>query len=339
MKIYVIRKKKGRIYTSKACAKAAAGIDLEYEENGRPAAAGKEASPVHVSVSDTKNWWAMLAADAPCGLDLEENNRNLSAAAVKKLHPLEQQYLDGLEPLSGEWRGEFLSIWVRKEAYMKYCGEGLRMGLAKFSVLDERLEYAQKIAAKDHPAAYVASAEILPQLTCAIACETPVEAPEVMFCEYAGENDRNVLDEAAELLTARSLTKAELARKLKGRGFESPEVEAAAQRMKELGYVDDGAYAKRFAADAARKGKGRLRIARELSQKGLDAQSAQEALEALSGDENILSERERAMAEAEKMLRGERPDEKTLARIGRRLSALGYEPSIIWDIIDKIRRH
>ena len=338
MKIYVIYKKKGRKYDSKACAKAVADIRLEYEPSGRPVVLQEEGdAPLFVSVSDTKNWWALLTADKPCGLDVEENSRNLSAATAKKLHPLEQQYLSGLEPLGSEWRAEFLNIWVRKEAYMKYCGEGLRMGLGKFSVLDETLEYAQQICAKNQPAAYVASVDVLPGLTAAACCEVPFDAPEVFECEYGGESERDVMDEAAELLTARSLTKAELAKKLKGKGFESPEIEAAAQRLEELGYVDDASYASRYAADAARKGKGKLRIARELAQKGLDAHAAKEAIDALAAEEDVLSERERAMTEAQKMLRGEKPDEKTLARIARRLSAYGYEPSVVWDVIGKLR--
>ncbi|MBP5749637.1 MAG: RecX family transcriptional regulator [Firmicutes bacterium] len=338
MKIYVIRKKKGRKYESKACASAAAGVRLEYEPSGKPVALTEEGeAPLFVSVSDTKNWWAMLEADRPCGFDLEENGRNLSAATAKKLHALEQQYLSGLEPLSSEWRAEFLNIWVRKEAYMKYCGEGLGMGLGKFSVLDERLEYADTVCAKNRPAACVASAVVLPGLTAAAACEGPFEAPEVIECDYAGESERDVMDEAAELLTARSLTKAELAKKLKSKGFETTEIEEAAGRLEELGYVDDASYAARYATDAARKGKGRLRIARELAQKGLDTGDAKDAIEALAGEEDVLPERERAMAEAQKMLRGEKPDEKTLARIARRLSAYGYEPSVIWDVVGKLR--
>ena len=43
------------------------------------------------------------------------------------------------------------------------------------------------------------------------------------------------------------------------------------------------------------------------------------------------------MDEAQKMLRGEKPDEKTLARIARRLSSYGYEPSVVWDVIGKLR--
>ena len=59
---------------------------------------------------------------------------------------------------------------------------------------------------------------------------------------------------------------------------------------------------------------------------------------AVSEEEDQLSERERAMEAARKMLRGpEKPDEKMLARIGRKLSALGYEPSVIWDVLGKLR--
>ena len=44
------------------------------------------------------------------------------------------------------------------------------------------------------------------------------------------------------------------------------------------------------------------------------------------------------MEAARKILRGqEKPDEKTLARIGRRLSSLGYEPSVIWDVLGKLK--
>ena len=44
------------------------------------------------------------------------------------------------------------------------------------------------------------------------------------------------------------------------------------------------------------------------------------------------------MEAAQKMLRGPQDiDEKTLARIGRRLSSLGYEPSVIWDVLGKLK--
>ena len=78
-----------------------------------------------ISVSDTKNYWCCALTEGAVGLDIEEN-RNVKAVMVKRLHPLEQQYLSGLEPEGREWTEEFLTIWTRKESYMKFC-ESLMM--------------------------------------------------------------------------------------------------------------------------------------------------------------------------------------------------------------------
>ena len=334
MKLYLIKKKKGRKYTSEACAKAVAGVTLEHDASGRPVAIDGP----FVSVSDTKNWWALLTADSPCGLDLEEGSRTLSAVTAKKLHAAEQQYLAGLEPLSSEWRQEFLSIWVRKEAYMKYCGEGLRMGLSKFSVLDADLEYAKTVQAKNYPAAHMTSLEPGHGLYAAAALGSPEDLESIEICAYEGETEKEILDEAADLLAGRAYMSGDLQKKLRAKGYGAEETEDAVTRLQELGYLDDEAYAKSFASDAARKGKGKLRIARELAQKGADSATAKAAIEAAAEEEDLLSERERAMEAAQKMLRGSQDiDEKMLARIGRRLSSLGYEPSVIWDVLGKLK--
>ena len=107
--------------------------------------------------------------------------------------------------------------------------------------------------------------------------------------------------------------------------------------MAELHYLDDAALAAQYAVQAAQKGKGRLRIAQELSQKGLDARLVKDAMERLQSEEDILSERERAIQQAQRMLPAECSDEKTLARIARRLSALGYEASVVWDVLESLR--
>ncbi|MBQ1580293.1 MAG: RecX family transcriptional regulator, partial [Firmicutes bacterium] len=268
----------------------------------------------------------------------EEGSRTLSAVTAKKLHAAEQQYMAGLEPLSSEWRQEFLSIWVRKEAYMKYCGEGLRMGLSKFSVLDADLEYAKTVQAKNYPAAHMTSLEPGHGLYAAAALGSPEDLESIEICAYEGETEKEILDEAADLLAGRAYMSGDLQKKLRAKGYGAEETEDAVTRLQELGYLDDEAYAKSFASDAARKGKGKLRIARELAQKGADSATARAAIEAAAEEEDQLSERERAMEAAQKMLRGSQDiDEKMLARIGRRLSSLGYEPSVIWDVLGKLK--
>ncbi len=335
MKIYCVKKKKGRKYASVQLAREAAGISLDHDPSGRPVDA--EGS-CHLSISDTKNWWVMLVCSSPCGLDVEEAGRTVSEAVVKKLHPLEQQYLNALSEGSSEWREEFLQIWVRKEAYMKYCGEGLSLGLSKFSVLDESLAYAAVTRAKNYPEAHLAAADLGNGLVCAVALQRPEDLESVAIASSEGEPERTALDEAAQLLAGRGYMSGELAKKLKSKGHGAAETAEAMERLQELGYVDDEAYAKSYAADAARKGKGKLRIARELQQKGAGGRVTKEALDALSEDEDQLSERERARQVAQRRLApGQKPAEKDLARIGRRVAALCYEPSVIWDVLGKLK--
>ena len=73
--------------------------------------------------------------------------------------------------------------------------------------------------------------------------------------------------------------------------------------------------------------------------KGTDSKTAKAALEELAEDEDVLSERERAMEQAQKMLKpGTVLDEKMLNRIGRKLASLGYEAGVVYDVLGKLRR-
>lgn len=96
---------------------------------------------------------------------------------------------------------------------------------------------------------------------------------------------------ALELLALRDHFRAELAEKLRRRGFAEEEVEAALGRCRELGYLDDERAAERFVEiSAVRKGWGPRRLEQELVRRGvergvaaraaaLDPERAAEALE------------------------------------------------------------
>ena len=151
---------------------------------------------------------------------------------------LEQQYLEGLQPLSSEWREEFLSIWVRKESYMKFCGEGLRMGLSKFSVLDAALDYAGCVQAKNYPAAFVSALDPGHGLYAAAALGSPEELESIEVCVYEGQTEKEIMDEAADLLAGRAYLSADLQKKLRSKGYRAEEAEDAVNRLQELGYLD-----------------------------------------------------------------------------------------------------
>lgn len=122
------------------------------------------------------------------------------------------------------------------------------------------------------------------------------------------------------------------------KGFPEEEIAEELQNLRELRYIDDARYCSDYIRYGAGKGRGPVRLQAELAEKGIDAELIQEALAERFGRHE---EKEAAMKEAMKLLAGRepdgRPDEKTLARIGRRLNALGYHADVIYDVIRKIR--
>jgi regulatory protein len=126
---------------------------------------------------------------------------------------------------------------------------------------------------------------------------------------------------------------------LVSKGFPEEEIEEELQNLQGLRYIDDARYCSDYIRYGAGKGRGPVRLQAELAEKGIDAGLIQEAL-AERFDRH--EEKEAAMKEAAKLLRGwepdDRPDEKTLAKIGRRLNSLGYHADVIYDVIRKLKK-
>jgi regulatory protein len=92
---------------------------------------------------------------------------------------------------------------------------------------------------------------------------------------------------ALRLLGRRDYTRAELAERLTRRGYPAADIDAALQRLAGEGLIDDRRVAASFIRVASRvKGRGRLRIARDLEARGVDAAIVREALEALPEEED-----------------------------------------------------
>ena len=90
-------------------------------------------------------------------------------------------------------------------------------------------------------------------------------------------------EKALYLLEHRPLAKRELERKL-SRTVGEEAAQAAADRMEELGLVDDADYAARLAQELARKGYAFSRTVQELVRRGVDRELAQEAAREASPD-------------------------------------------------------
>jgi regulatory protein len=94
-----------------------------------------------------------------------------------------------------------------------------------------------------------------------------------------------MLDEAKEkalrLLDRRDMSKKELTDKLIEKGVSPDDAQRAADRMEELGFIDDGRYAGLVVRHYASKGYGLRRIREELYRRGIPREEWEAALEDL----------------------------------------------------------
>lgn len=186
---------------------------------------------------------------------------------------------------------------------------------------------------------------------------------------------RTAKEELTRYLGTRMRTVAEARNHLAEKEYEAAEIQEAIERFLQLGYLDDAGYAQAYCEYAYGKGRGRIRIAAELKQRGVDTETAQNAIEdylyeagvdelslARKQAEKVLAEKvigqklltEKASGEknfeekplgenvfGEGMLAEKEShlplDPKLEARIARKLEQLGYSTSIILRVLSEIR--
>lgn len=142
---------------------------------------------------------------------------------------------------------------------------------------------------------------------------------EALYDLLQASEQRRANEKALYLLEHRSHAKQELVEKI--RRTTSPEAaQAAADRMEELGLIDDEDYARRYVAELLnRKGYAASRAVYELTQKGIDKELALELTEELAPDPQ-----EKILAIVERKYPGCVGDEKIKRRAVAALQRLGY---------------
>lgn len=141
-------------------------------------------------------------------------------------------------------------------------------------------------------------------------------------------------EKALNCLSVRPLSRHELVKKLSapgkaagGEGFDTQaaqaRAEAVADWLEELGYLNDGEYAKTLARHYAAKGCGARKIRDELYRRGVPRTYWDSALEEAEGPEEAID------AFLRKKLAGREPDRKELKRAADALARRGYR----WDEI------
>ena len=138
------------------------------------------------------------------------------------------------------------------------------------------------------------------------------------------------------LLSRRELSVADLRARLLDREHPAGEVDAAIAHLLETRALDDRRVARAFArTSASLKGRGRLRVMRELSQMGIAKDVAGEALSEVFGD---LDERSLVARALQKKMRG-KPRVMTRAenaRLYQYLMRQGFSPAAIVEALRKL---
>ena len=87
------------------------------------------------NISHTKGMIAIAVSDKPIGIDVEIIRKNDLRIAQRFFASSEIDYINDAKS-DGDQNKRFLEIWTKKEAYVKFTGEGMNRLLNTFSVFD-----------------------------------------------------------------------------------------------------------------------------------------------------------------------------------------------------------
>lgn len=144
-----------------------------------------------------------------------------------------------------------------------------------------------------------------------------------------GKGENSPMNVAVRYLATKPRTIKETAQYLDERGFGEFEISATLDRLLELNYLDDSAYAARFAAARlSAKPISRGRLMEQLSLHGVAQDAARAAVdEALPEDDELEGARRTAR---EFLVRfADLPPRIRYERVARRLYGRGYEPGVV----------
>lgn len=159
------------------------------------------------------------------------------------------------------------------------------------------------------------------------------------------EKKKPSVDEAAvRKLARKSMSTEELRQFLRQKEYSDEEISAELKELKTHHYLDDRKFAWEYLQYAFSQNRSRRRAFSELRKKGVSEEDMQKAFMDYEDLEGNLNERAMAEKEMEKVLRmadltmDDPVPEKIRGRIARRLSARGFSSSLIWDLLDELRR-
>ena len=151
-------------------------------------------------------------------------------------------------------------------------------------------------------------------------------------CLLDSARKNGLKEKALNLLTGKPMSRRELERKLEQ--WEATEEESAAicDRMEELGFLNDEAYAQTVVRHYSAKGYGERKLRDELYRRGVPREHWEQAMEEARDPEEAIR------AFVEKKLAGKAGDPKELKKVSDALIRRGYRWQEISPVLDRWRQ-
>lgn len=118
-------------------------------------------------------------------------------------------------------------------------------------------------------------------------------------------------------------------------GYDLSVIDDVLDFLREYGFVDDVKYAVSYIEYAVSKGHGMIKIRNSLKERGVKANSIEDAVYEYekmkeNDGEEVETEKERALKEALKVIEGNEIDDKLIAKVGRRLKSRGFDSEAVY---------
>ncbi|MBV8445357.1 MAG: regulatory protein RecX [Candidatus Dormibacteraeota bacterium] len=137
---------------------------------------------------------------------------------------------------------------------------------------------------------------------------------------------------AVRILGGAAQSAEDLRRRLVRRGFDAAAAEAAVERCREHGYVDDSALAASIAGRHTRRGHGMARAAADLRRRGISRAVIDGSLLQMLGDEEATA-RNAAQALLERERKRGSLDERALRRVAAALQRRGFSTELVRKVL------
>jgi regulatory protein len=141
---------------------------------------------------------------------------------------------------------------------------------------------------------------------------------------------------ALRAVERRSFARADLARRLRRKGHAPDSIQRALERLAERGFLDDAAFAANYVETRAARGRGPLRLARDLAAMGVERSVIDRALAGHAGGADGTDDIARALAAKRAAQLGDLPRHVRRRRVLAYLARRGFSGREVSEMVGKL---